>query len=383
MSAISARRLSELIGAIYDCAIDPALWPETMREICSDLRCAGSTIVLVDLLRFRPRFLKSWNYDLEAIARDPGYAQEAMSFIGQLPLATWPIDEPLSTARHITVERMQNTRLANEFVFPAGMADSMVTVVARDPQRFGLFAVIRDDSVGPTTDDDQEQLRLLAPHIRRAITISDLLDLKALEVSAFSAALDRFAAGVIVVAEENRILLANETAREMFSEGGPIVSRKGRLAANDRTANAELGKAIDMARGDEAAMGAAGIGVSLGSSAEQPVIAHVLPLAQGELRTRLLPKATAAVFVTAPATSSTFDFNVLTRTYGLTPAEIRLCEQLSAGRTLNEAAQQMKVSITTARTHLARVFAKTDVSRQTDLVALIHRIAPPLRQTHS
>jgi hypothetical protein len=42
----------------------------------------------------------------------------------------------------------------------------------------------------------------------------------------------------------------------------------------------------------------AGIGVALGASGGEPSIAHVLPLTGGDLRTRLVPQATAAVFIT-------------------------------------------------------------------------------------
>ena len=34
MPGISQERLSSLIGQIYDCAIDPHQWPNTMKEIC-------------------------------------------------------------------------------------------------------------------------------------------------------------------------------------------------------------------------------------------------------------------------------------------------------------------------------------------------------------
>ena len=112
----------------------------------------------------------------------------------------------------------------------------MHTVVARNARRIGVFGAVRHESVGYVTDDDLAMMRLLAPHIRRAITISDLMDLKALEASALSATLDRLAMGVVVVAGENRILHANEAARQMFAEQGPIVSRKGRLAIRDSAA---------------------------------------------------------------------------------------------------------------------------------------------------
>ena len=126
-------------------------------------------------------------------------------------------------------------------------------------------------------------------------------------------------------------------------------------------------------------MGATGIGVPIGSAASEPVLAHVLPLAQGDLRTRLMPQATAAVFITGPHTRASFDVDALAHAYGLTPAEARVLEQLLAGVTLGEAAEALDISLTTVKTHLSRIFSKTGVSRQADLVALTHRLAPPVR----
>ena len=137
----------------------------------------------------------------------------------------------------------------------SGLINSLQTVVFRNPQRIGLFSAVRHETVGPATDDDLDLLRVLAPHIRRAITISDLMDLKTLEASMLSATLDRLATGVVVVADDYRVLYANEAAREMFSDGGPIVSRKGRLSVRGATAEKELSRAIDTARQNEATMG--------------------------------------------------------------------------------------------------------------------------------
>ena len=74
-----------------------------------------------------------------------------------------------------------------------------------------------------------------------------------------------------------------------------------------------------------------------------------------------------------------FDFGVLAQTHGLTPAEIRVIERLTTGATISEAAADLSISITTAKTHLSRIFSKTGVSRQADLISLIHRLAPPIR----
>ena len=76
---IPSHRLSELIGSIYDCTIDPNLWPETIGAICAELRCTLGVIQLIDLQRSQLRFVKTWNFDMAPLLQqDPGYADDVM-----------------------------------------------------------------------------------------------------------------------------------------------------------------------------------------------------------------------------------------------------------------------------------------------------------------
>jgi DNA-binding CsgD family transcriptional regulator len=238
-------------------------------------------------------------------------------------------------------------------------------------------------SIGFANDNDLGIMHLLAPHIRRAITISDLSVLKTLETSALSAVFDHLSMGIVVVAHENRILHANKAAQDMFSIGRPIASRNGRIVIHNAAAEAELTNAIAAAGRNEAAIGATGIALSIGSPTGEPAIAHVMPLACGHPRRQPMPQATAVVFITGIEIKSAFNFAVLAQTYGLTAAEIRVCERLMAGHTSKDIADDLGVSVATTKTHLTRIFAKTGVSRQADLIHLICRLAPSIRGPRS
>jgi DNA-binding CsgD family transcriptional regulator len=61
--------------------------------------------------------------------------------------------------------------------------------------------------------------------------------------------------------------------------------------------------------------------------------------------------------------------------FDLTTAEARLAQLLSRGDSVDEAARTLCVKISTARTQLAAIFAKTDTRRQAKLVAVLSRIA--------
>jgi DNA-binding CsgD family transcriptional regulator/PAS domain-containing protein len=375
-SSLSHQQFSDLIGAIYDCAIDPDIWPQTIEKICGALRCVLGAIDVIDLQRSQVLFVKAWNYDL---SRAAAYADDIQYVLRLGPILSQPIDEPWSAVRLMSVEQAMETQLVKEWTAPAGHVDSLQTIVFRDSMRVGLFGAVRHESVGAGTDDDLAILRMLAPHIRRAITISDLLGMKALEAQALAATLDTLAAGVIVVAADHRVLFANAAANRMFAAGGPIRSVQGKLVAVAADANAELSRAIALAHDDEADIGKVGIGISLQAAGGDPAIAHVLPLARGDVRARLLPQAIAAVFVTRPGEASPADLSAFASTFGLTPAETRLLQSLiRGGSTLVETAQALSITEATAKTHLSRIFSKTGVTRQADLVALIKDLTPPV-----
>ena len=221
---------------------------------------------------------------------------------------------------------------------------------------------------------------MLAPHLRRAVTISDLMGVKALEAHALSATLDNFQTGVIVVAADGRVLHANDAARQMLDQGDLVRSVNGRLVARESGAIDELARALSLACNNEAGIGANGIGIALNGRSGGPAIAHVLPLAKGDVRTRLVPQAAAAVFVSKSDESLPSDMSAIGRTFALTPAETRLLEHLVQGAPLVDVAAAIGISVATAKTQLSHIFSKTGVTRQADLIALASRLMPPIKR---
>ncbi len=65
------------------------------------------------------------------------------------------------------------------------------------------------------------------------------------------------------------------------------------------------------------------------------------------------------------------DDSILTRLYGLTRGEAALAAHLLRGKSIEEASEELFISPHTARTHLKRIFMKTDTHRQTELVVRI------------
>ena len=68
---------------------------------------------------------------------------------------------------------------------------------------------------------------------------------------------------------------------------------------------------------------------------------------------------------------------VLSGLFDLTPAEARVAREIASGETINTIAQARTLSRETVRNQLKGVLAKTGLSRQSDLAALLNGIAVP------
>src|ERR1700742_4110945 len=101
MAAIDTKLLSDLIGEIYDCALDPSRWPKTMGVICSATGCTSSILQFVDLKTSEHHFFAEWNVRLETKATflEKFTHPSADMYRGALTRGGSAIDEPMTSSR--------------------------------------------------------------------------------------------------------------------------------------------------------------------------------------------------------------------------------------------------------------------------------------------
>ena len=373
---------SELIGSIYDCTLDPDRWTLTLQSICGALGGHSAGIVLLDYQGSRDRLVRDWG-PTSVWGERMGVLLDSIKVIHRQflgisgPQAEQPILLPPALQPDVGVFE---TPFYQNWAKPQRIHQVLEAVALSEPTRLGLFCVTRHEDDGHFTSDQIDLMRRLAPHIRRAITISDLLDLKTVERQAFAALIEHLATAVLVVGAGGAILHANASAKEMLASGRLIhKDAQGNLAALDGACRAELHSAIAASQ-NEFGLGGAGISVPLRGNGTDPAVAHILPLARGDIRTRLVPQALAAVFINGTGEQPFDDLDAVARAFGMTRAETELVEQLLQGKSLVDAADALNIEGSTAKTQLSSVFGRVGLSRQIDLLALVRRLLPPVRR---
>ena len=222
-------------------------------------------------------------------------------------------------------------------------------------------------------------MKLIVPHVRRAVAIGKVIDLHKVEAAALADALDGLATAMFLVDPAGRIVHANAAAHTMLDIGSVIRGSGGKLAAADPQADRALHDIFTNADAGDVAVGANGIAMPLYAHDRERHIAHVLPLTAGARRkARVAYSAVAAVFVRKATLELPHPLEAIANIFKLTPAEMRVLMMIVQLGSLQEVASMLGVSETTVKTHLQRIFVKTDTSRQVDLVKLVAGYVSPL-----
>ncbi len=210
-----------------------------------------------------------------------------------------------------------------------------------------------------------------------------------LRASASLAALDRLSAGVLLIAPPGEVVLANRAAHRILGANDGLRLATcfgkpgGRLRAADAAAQGRIDEAIrHSVRGDLLDVSHFGHSVAVPRhSGKQPYALQFSALPGNNELALGITSPRAIVFVTDSAEPIAVDPQVLTGTYGLTPAESRLALALGEGGGLQETAERLRIGINTTKSPLQAIYAKTGVDSRAKLTKLLVALWPPAAES--
>ena len=380
MQQTSVERISNLIGAIYDCVITPERWTRVLEEIREEFGFATAVLSVVSLTNMRAGVNAASGTDSAQMAQNGvEYGADIVELWGGAErIQQYPLGEPIVQSQAVPRDVIFGNRYYLEWALPKGLFDAVGVTLVRDKTMVGNVIFSQHQSVGAIGDEQLSGLRLLSPHIRRAVTISNLFDMKTVEAATFAATVEALTVGVVLVDENSKIVHTNAAATAMLAAGNPIMVRQGRIAVQSTTTTNTLQSAVTQAAKDEVALGQKGIGIPIPQSGGDPLVIHVLPLRRSRVRSGLIQRAVAVLFVASASAPPRLPHDALIQLYDLTPAEVRVFELICEGQTPAAISALLGIAVSTVKTHLFHVFEKTGCRRQTDLVRLAKSLAFPV-----
>ena len=273
------------------------------------------------------------------------------------------------------IDEFRATRMYREWARPQGLLDALHTNLERSATGSSSINIRRLERDGLFDEGARARFTLLVPHLRRAVAIGGVLDFHKARESALSATLDRLTTAVLLVTAEGRLVYVNAKADAMLVSGEVLRAPNGRVSAVDPDAEGKLREAIAAAAQGDADLGVKGVAITLAERGDTSHVAHVLPLTSGDRRGMLDRKAAAAIFVHQTKKGVPAPLETMTKLYGLTAGEVRVLAAVAEISSVASMAAALGISQATVKTHLQRLFAKTGVRRQADLVKMLTRHA--------
>jgi DNA-binding CsgD family transcriptional regulator len=363
-------RFPDLIEAIYDAGLQPALWNDAVVKIKDFVGGQACGVFSKDSIS---KFGVTHYY----CGADPHFIQlysETHSKFDPLSILP-PFGQVTAIPDLVAYDEYRKGRFCQEWLKPQGCVDAANVVIEKsNPKCPVLLTVLPAKRM--VDAEMRRRIALLVPHAHRALMINKAIEVKQSETANFVDAMDGLSAGMFLVDARGRIVHSNIAGQAMLSADDFLRAVCGQIAARDAKVNQSLRDTFTASGGLTAANGRA---FPLTAHDGTRYVAHVLPL-KSVVRNERGPKlrAVAALFVRKAALDSQSCSELLARAFELTPTELRVLLSIIEVGGVPETAEALGIAETTVKTHLHRVFSKTGTNRQADLVKLAAGFSNPL-----
>jgi DNA-binding CsgD family transcriptional regulator len=288
----------------------------------------------------------------------------------RLKVAALKAGERINRAEQISDEDFTSTEIYRSFYSKVGVFNFELRVFCAGSHMRGIVVLSRPEGRPNYDRAELRAMSLIMPHLERAFDIYVALGGTNLENALVKDAIDRLARNVLVVDPGMSVVFANNAARDLLGQkDGLELSDDGRIRASFAGEDTALKKAAEAARFSDAEGSEQAVRVSRPSGLRQ---LELLFVRYPQVHLQIIsPGPLTMVFISDPDHNEEASERILRRIYGLTTAEARIAVMLALGNDINEICDKLAITQNTARTHLKRIFSKTETNRQTDLVRLI------------
>lgn len=366
----------QLVGEIYDAALAPTLWTNVLTRVTDFV--GGSNAILYSKTVIVRGGEARYRSNPDSSASDEYFAKYAKLDPVTVGQYFFEVGDLYSITDVMPYDQFAETIVYKEWAKPRGWVDHLATTLDKSATSFAVLGVMRTEAQGLVDDEMRQRMRLLVPHMRRAMLIGNVIDLQKDKIAILSHTFDTLEASVFLVDEHLHIMFANAAGQDLLSDSLVFNGNQNVLTPTDAQARRTLRDVVGVAGHGDGAVGASGIAVPLSNLPDDNWLAHVLPLTSGARRQAgHAYAAVAAIFVRKVSPYAPLPLEIMSQHYALTPSEVRVLNALVNIGGIPKVAQAVGLSEATVKTHIQHVFEKTGVRRQADLIRLVAAHAHP------
>jgi DNA-binding CsgD family transcriptional regulator len=373
-------QLISVIEDIYDTTFDQALWNNTLKRVVEyvGVKYAGTQSCAL--------LSKGATGEIRVghqIGITPHFVQTYRDHYGQFDptqaIRLFDVGEIHSMKDWVPIEQYRKSQFYQEWVRPQRFEDAASVLLEKSADGFSYFGMIKGG--GLVDENLRRRLAPIVPHLRRAVLIGRILHQRATIASPIEHALDALKAAMFLLDGTGNITHTNESGRDILERKDFLRAERGRLVAADPQLNRILREAAAASVFGDGATRSESIALPFVAHDGERFVGHLLPLTSGQrAKTGTSFDATAILFVRKAALDVPPAADLIRSVFKLTPAEARVLLTIVEVGSVSESARDLDVAESTVKTHLARIFTKTDTKRQADLVKLVAAFSSPARR---
>lgn len=360
------------ISDIYAAAAGRLPWQQPLDRLAALLDLWGAQIVGID------------KHNGRLIFTEEGGAGRSMAALDYLRLfhATNPRIAPtLATPaaawmhchEHFDAAYVAQSPFYQDFLIPHGGRYLSATKLVESDDFIFLFGAMRGRGREPIGAAEMPLLEQVKHHLTEALRNFVFLRESYVELGMARQLLARFAYAMLIVDEARGIWYRNEAAERAMKDSDAVFEQGGVLAIRDDRADTALTLALrglglhDTARRTTQAPARSVISIPRGTGV--PLLALISALRPSASMGAFGMAERALVILHDPAAAqASFDPQIISECFDLTPAEGRVAAQLAAGANAGDIAARTGVALSTVRTHIQRAMLKMGATRQADLI---------------
>lgn len=355
-----------LIESLYESVLDPSLWPQALVELAGRFDATGGQFFVWDQNKDKWPFIAFGGLamdDVEVYEDYYGAIDPRREKVMRSPVGEWMLCH-----RYFDDHFAERSEFYQDFLLPGGTRYAAATRLIDGNGRSALIALVRPIGGLHFDEDDLRRLLALTPHLQRVARLHLKLAAESEKAGLLESLVGTLADALVTVTADGKVHYCNSAAEARFRlPHFPLAVKDGVLVAKDQNAAALL-----RLRLLEATQGIGGA-ISLASPRSPLEVVHLTlcPLSVRLKTMRHESEPQALILMTDPSKPGLPASETLQVLFGLTGAEARLALALAAGKSLEEHAIESRIAMSTARTQLNNIFAKTGARRQAEVVSRI------------
>jgi len=228
-----------------------------------------------------------------------------------------------------------------------------------------LFVARRAENI-PWSQFDASNLRFLTQHVHQALKINRHIYEQRLGNAIAASVLNTAPRGMAITDAQGRIGFCTSRARHILDKNDGIALENGLLKFACPEQQQEFEQAAEVLQ--KAGKGTLTLSIQRPSGKTSLQFMLVSLKTMSSSRTFLEERPFLSVYLHDPSEQAELSLQQLQRYFSFTKAEAKVAISLFKNDNLQTAAEEVGISVNTARTHLRRIYKKADVTGQAELM---------------